>query len=167
MISVAGTAQQPASIHYTEVSCMTAGKMPVLQMQLNGIDGKNELRGYFRRAGTADWCMVIGDNLGSLSTVTMPVFDDGVELEYYFLVADGKRVVARSPKIYRCKVTQGCENPSSRHYINLRLDCSQNGAGSLPASMGAGYSLSESAVDTRPPRSTPDSPTGGGSTTQQ
>ena len=162
-VAVAGSAQQPASIDHTEVSCMTAGKMPVLQMKLNGGTENGELRGYFRRAGTSDWCMVVGDNLGPLSTVTMPVFEDGVELEYYFLVAEGKKVIARSQKIYRCKVTQSCENATARHFITMRMDCSQHGAGTLPSSMGAGYSMSESVVNNRPPSPTPDRPSGGGS----
>ena len=145
-------AQDGNVIEYDGASCFPAGEMPVLQVRTAE---KGELRAYFRHVNTTDWCSVVGVNLGSLSSVTMPKFESGADIEYYFLLIDGKRVVAKSPRIYRVHVNDKCtETPVARHTIIVMMDCATNGANSIPASMGAGYSVKNTPV--RP--ATPSSP---------
>jgi hypothetical protein len=143
------------SIDFTPVSCLRAGELPLLQLSLKepGI-----LRAYFRHVNTTDWCSVEGTNNGPLSNVTLPKFENGDEIEYFFLVIDGKRVVAKSPQIYRAKVANSCETPFARHSAMIMMDCGNGGPGSIPASMGAGYSVKGN--PSQPPSNgSPDSPT--------
>jgi hypothetical protein len=137
-------AEKDPTINYFPSGCMKAGEMPVMVMN---VTGNGELRGYFRRVNTADWCSVIGENRGALSTVTLPKFDEGQEIEYFFLLLDGRRVMARSPRIYRAKAEDSCETPIARRPLLLTMDCTTNGVGSMPAAMGAGFALSEKTED--------------------
>ena len=137
-ISVA--AEKDPTINYYPSNCLKAGEMPVMMMN---VTGKGELRGYFRRVNTTDWCSVIGDNRGALSAVTFPKFDDGHEIEYFFLLLDGRRVSARSPRIYRAKANGSCETPIARRQLLLTMDCATNGVGTMPAAMGAGFALND------------------------
>src|ERR1044071_5826523 len=89
--------EQRATIDYTPVTCLKAGELPLMQMN---VEGKGELRGYFRRLNTTDWCSVEGTNDGPLSRVVLPKFDQGEDIEYFFVLIQGRRVVARSPHIY-------------------------------------------------------------------
>ncbi len=141
-------------INYKPVSCMRGGELPVLQMQ---IEGKGELRAYFRRINTTDWCSVEGVNDGPLSRIVLPKFDTGDEIEYFIVLIDGRRVVARSPRIYRAKITANCETAWARHIIKIALSCGEDQTG-IPGSLGAGYSMSKKLVDEVPPFSTPDRP---------
>ena len=95
------------------------------------------LRAYFRRQGATDWCFVDGKNLGKVSQVTLPKFDPNEAIEYYFIVLDGKRIVAKSPKIYNARNEQHCDAPFARHAIMLTLECLPPGTN--PISMSAGY----------------------------
>jgi hypothetical protein len=126
--------------------------MPVLQVQ---VEDKGTLRAYFRRINTTDWCSVEGTNLGKLSSITLPKFETNDEIEYFFVVLDGKRIIAKSPQIYRVKATDSCETPWARHTLMLIMDCTENGPGSIPASMGAGFALKT----TTPTASSPSNPT--------
>ena len=141
-------------INYKPVNCMRGGELPVLQMQ---IEGKGELRAYFRRINTTDWCSVEGVNDGPLSRIVLPKFDTGDEIEYFIVLIDGRRVVARSPRIYRAKITANCETAWARHIIKIGLSCGEDQTG-IPSSLGAGYSMSKKLVDEVPPFSTPDRP---------
>src|SRR4051794_29081179 len=84
---------QGNAIDHTPGGCIRAGQSPL--MQLN-VDPKGELRAYFRRVNTTDWCSVEGKNLGPLSQVVLPKFDIGDEIEYFFVVLNGSKVVAKS-----------------------------------------------------------------------
>ncbi|HJQ36560.1 MAG TPA: hypothetical protein VKB93_05435 [Thermoanaerobaculia bacterium] len=141
-------------INYKPVACMRGGELPVLQMQ---VEGKGELRAYFRRINTTDWCSVEGVNDGPLSRIVLPKFDTGDEIEYFIVLIDGRRVVARSPRIYRAKITAVCETAWARHIIKIALSCGEDQTG-IPSSLGAGYSMSKKLVDEVPPFSTPDRP---------
>lgn len=145
------TAQGP--IHYTPVSCIRGGEMPVMQLQ---VGEKGELRAYFRRVNTTDWCSVEGVNDGPLSRVVLPKFETGDEIEYFFLLLDGKRVVARSEKMYRVRVSESCESPSARHMAMLTMSCGDNQA--IPSSMAAAYAIDDRFVAGNPPTGSPDSP---------
>jgi hypothetical protein len=135
------SAQQDGSINYSPVACFRGGELPLLQVQLKQA---GSLRAYFRRVNTTDWCSVEGTNAGPLSRVALPKFEDGDELEYFFLLLDGKRVVAKSPQIYRVHVGAKCETPYARHNAMVVMDCSTKGVNSIPSSMGAGYALKSS-----------------------
>lgn len=150
--ALAASAQDEGTIGYSPVSCVRAGEMPVLQVSLSQTGA---LRAFFRRVNTTDWCSVEGKNEGPLSSVTLPKFEANEEIEYYFLLIDGKRVMAKSPQIYRVKVTNACETPFARHILMLTMDCSNKGPGSMPASMGAGVALQSKIVP--PPDTSPSS----------
>jgi hypothetical protein len=60
---------QKTSIDFTPVSCIRAGELPLLQLK---IQGEGEVRGYFRKINTSDWCSVEGTNLGPVSRVVLP-----------------------------------------------------------------------------------------------
>ena len=54
------------SMDYTPFPCIKAGELPLLQLR---IEGEGELRSYFRRINSTDWCSVEGLNDGPLSRV--------------------------------------------------------------------------------------------------
>jgi len=147
--------ERPMSISHEPVVCIREGEMPSLQMK---VEGKGELRAYFRRINTTDWCSVEGVNDGPLSHVALPKFEGGDEIEYFFVLLEGRRVLARSTTIYRAKVTQACETPWVRYSMRLTMDCGENSAGSIPSSMGAGYSIRDVLVEDQPPFGSPDRP---------
>jgi hypothetical protein len=146
-LAFTASAQEEGSIGYSPVSCVRAGEMPVLQVSLSQT---GTLRAFFRRVNSTDWCSVEGKNEGPLSSVTLPKFEQNDEIEYYFLLIDGKRVMAKSPQIYRVKVTNACETPFARHVLMITMDCSNKGPGSMPASMGAGTALQSRIVPPDP-----------------
>src|SRR5215212_2747105 len=129
-------------INHTPVSCVRAGELPLLQVDATG---KGELRGYFRRINTTDWCSVEGTNDGPLSHVVLPKFENGDEVEYFFVLIDGSRVVARSPRIYRVRVNNECETAYARHLIRLTMNCGED-AQAIPSALSAGYLLGDEIV---------------------
>lgn len=153
LASTGGAAPRPA-LEFAPVSCIRAGELPLLQVR---VTGKGELRGYFRRMNTTDWCSVEGVNEGAMSRVVLPKFEPGDEIEYFFVLLEGRRVVARSQRIYRSVVNNECENPFARHVLRLALNCSDDPAG-IPSALGAGYSIEEEWVDGEPPVQSPDRP---------
>jgi hypothetical protein len=155
LFALGAGAQQKFVLEYTPVTCIRAGELPLLQLN---IEGEGEVRAYFRRINTSDWCSVEGTNLGPVSRVVLPKFDAGDEVEYFFVLIQGRRVMARSPRIFRSRVTADCELPWARHNYRLSLSCGTQENG-IPSSMGAGYSLEDSVIDDEPPYSTPDRPT--------
>ncbi|HKR66948.1 MAG TPA: hypothetical protein VJZ00_24690 [Thermoanaerobaculia bacterium] len=132
------SAQTKNSIEYMPVGCIRAGELPLLQLK---VEGKGEVRAYFRKINTSDWCSVEGTNLGPLSRIVLPKFDAGDEIEYFFVLIEGRRVLARSPRIFRARVTTDCDLPWARHNYQLALSCGNDENG-IPSSMGAGYSVS-------------------------
>jgi hypothetical protein len=152
--ATAAFAQQQGTIDYHAISCVRGGEMTVMQMS---VQDKGLLRAYFRRAGATDWCSVDGTNRGPLSTVTLPKFDEGDEIEYYFVVINGKQVVAKSPQIYRAKATSSCDANVARHVMSLPMECLPAGSNPIADSMAAGYALnSTTGVD--PEFASPDRP---------
>jgi hypothetical protein len=126
---------QGEMIEHNAVGCIRAGEAPLMQVS---VEPKGELRGYFRRVNTTDWCSVEGKNLGPLSNVVLPKFEVGDEIEYFFVVLQGKRVIAKSPRVYRAKATEGCENNIARHMLDVAIDCSRIDD-VLPAALEAAY----------------------------
>lgn len=145
---------QKSAIDYTPVGCIRGGELGLLQAR---VTGEGELRAYFRRINTTDWCSVEGTNDGPMSKVVLPKFDTGDEIEYFLVLIDGRRVVARSPRIYRTRVTAECESPSARHVIRLSLLCGDEAQG-IPMSMASGYALTQELIPGPPTFGSPDRP---------
>jgi len=148
------SAEVKSAIEHTPVSCIRGGELPLLQV---AVEGKGELRGYFRRINTTDWCSVEGTNDGPLSRVVLPKFENGDEIEYFFVLIDGVRVVARSPRIFRTRVTAECETAWARHILRLTMNCGED-AQAIPSSLGAGYALEDRLIKGNPPKTSPDAP---------
>lgn len=161
LVLVAGVAiaQQPPqipmtqpTIEYTPGTCVMGGEMPVFDVNVNH-DGL--LRAFFRRVGNTDWCSVDGTNNKKLSTVTLPKFEVGDEFEYYFVLIDGKRIIAKSPQIYHTKAEANCDAPFTRHAILVTMQCLPPGSAGMATSAAAGYAITTN--DVTPPAS-PDRP---------
>jgi len=151
---VAGTvfAQQQGTIDYKEVTCLPGGEMPLLMVKTHD---EGTLRAYFRKVGTADWCSVDGINEEGISNVILPKFNIGEEIEYYFIVLQRDRVMAKSPKLYRAKALDHCDTPVARHTMLLTLNCLPPSQNPMASSLAAGY-----AVKSNPPHNvSPESPT--------
>jgi hypothetical protein len=127
---------QPGSIVHTPPGCVTEGEMPIMNVETSD-DGL--LRAYFRRQGSTDWCFVDGSNLGKVSQVTLPKFDNNEQIEYYFVVIEGKRVIAKSPQIYTAKSEHRCDGTFARHAVMLTLECLPPGTNPSSSGMSAGY----------------------------
>lgn len=153
LATVNGDAQN-VSMSYTPVSCIKAGELPL--MQLN-IEGKGELRSYFRRINSTDWCSVEGTNDGPLSNVVLPKFENGDEIEYFFVLLQGRRVVTRSPRIYRARVSEDCQLPFARHVLRLSMSCGEEQQ-AIPGALGAGYAVDQQIILGDPPTGSPDRP---------
>lgn len=154
LLATVGGAEERISMDYSPVNCIRAGELPL--MQLN-IEGKGELRSYFRRINSTDWCSVEGLNDGPLSRVVLPKFENGDEIEYFFVLLQGRRVVARSPRIYRARVSDECQLPFARHVIRLSMSCGEE-VQAIPSALGAGYAVDEKLVAGDPPTGSPDRP---------
>jgi|SRR6266550_6807529 len=142
----AALAQPGDVLDYNPVQCMRGGDSAMLQLS---VSQPGELRCYFRHINSTEWCSVDGQNLGKLSTVVMPKFEVGDEIEYFFVLLDGKKVVAKSPEIYRSKNTSGCETNVARHSTSFTIDCGMGAAG-MPASNAAGMAFGSSAPTPNP-----------------
>lgn len=155
-LSAQDTQVKKASMQYTPIACIKGGELPLLQVNL---EGEGELRSYFRRLNSTDWCSVEGTNDGPLSRVVLPKFEAGDEIEYFFVLIQGRRVVARSPHIYRARVNTECNLPFARHIMQLALSCGDE-AQAIPAATAAGYSVSDTLVVTDPAPISEDTPNG-------
>lgn len=153
LVALSAVGQGKTGLDHTPVSCVRAGELPLLQVTTAA---EGELRGYFRRINTTDWCSVEGINDGPLSRVVLPKFESGDEIEYFFVLIDGVRVVARSTQIYRTRVTTDCSEAWARHMIRLTMNCGED-AQAIPSALGAGYLLGED-TDGDPPYASPDHP---------
>jgi hypothetical protein len=151
----AGAQPKKPVLTFTPISCVKSGELALLQLD---VAGKGELRAYFRRVNTTDWCSVEGTNEGPLSRVVLPKFETGDEIEYFFVLLDGRQVMARSPRMYRSTVSATCESPFARHVIKMSMNCGAE-ENAIPSSIGAGLALSESHVYDHPPYGSPDRPT--------
>jgi hypothetical protein len=153
-VALATGAEVKTGIEHSPIGCIRAGELPLLQVKT---ESKGELRGYFRRLNTTDWCSVEGTNEGPLSRVVLPKFENGDDIEYFFVLIDGVRVVARSPRIYRTRVTNDCQTASARHLIRLSMNCGDD-AQAIPSSLGAGFLVGDDIVRRLPPQRSPDTP---------
>ncbi len=151
-VAIAAPAQQQGVIEHTQPGCVRGGEMAVMHVTVHQ---EGTLQMYFRRTGSADWCMTEGTNAGPLSTVILPKFQTGNEVEYYFLLVQGRKVVAKSPVIYHVKNTDNCETQFARHAVLVTVDCLQPGGSPLSNSMGAGYSIKTAH---EPPKESPERP---------
>jgi hypothetical protein len=153
---VASAEQAPrarqATIEYTPGTCVLGGEMPVFNAALNH---SGLFRSFFRRVGSTDWCSVDGTNLGKLSTITLPKFEVGDEFEYYFVLIDNKRIIAKSPQIYHAKAESNCDAPFTRHATLVTMQCLPPGSNGMATSAAAGYALT---TNTNQPVPTPDNP---------
>jgi hypothetical protein len=129
---------QPGTIEHTPNGCLLEGEMAIMTVETsdNGL-----LRAYFRRQGSTDWCYVDGQNRGKASTVTLPKFDPNEQIEYYFVVLDGKRVMAKSPKIYTARNEQRCDTMFARHATMVTLECLPPGTNPISNSLNAAYAI--------------------------
>jgi len=154
LCGVAAFAQQQGSIEHTAESCILSGEMPIMNVSTadNGV-----LRAYFRRLGTADWCSVDGKNLGKGSSVTLPSFENGTDLEYYFVVLRGKQVIAKSPEIYRTKAMTRCDSPIARHATIPVMECLPAGQNPVADALNAAYHASKEKPG-KPPVGSPERP---------
>lgn len=129
-------AQKQGTIDYKPESCIVGDEMPVFRVSTHD---EGILRAFFRRVNTTDWCAVDGQNHNANSTVTLPKFVTGDEIEYYFIVLKGDEVVAKSPRIYRAKATDHCDAPYNRHALILTLECLPTAQNPLASSLAAAY----------------------------
>ncbi|HEX6098021.1 MAG TPA: hypothetical protein VF432_16965 [Thermoanaerobaculia bacterium] len=151
--ALTASAQLKTGVDHAPPACFRAGELPLLQVSTSG---KGELRGYFRRINTTDWCSVEGTNEGPLSRVVLPRFEAGDEVEYFFILIDGVRIVGRSPRIYRSRVSTDCQSASARHLIRLTMNCGDD-AQAIPSSLGAGLLMGD-ITPGNPPQISPDRP---------
>ena len=156
LVAFTMSAEVKSGLDHTPASCIRGGELPLLQVYA---EGKGELRGYFRRINTTDWCSVEGTNEGPLSRVVLPKFETGDEIEYFFVLIDGVRVVSRSARIYRTRVTADCQSATARHIVRLTMNCGDD-AQAVPSSLGAGFLMDDNLVEGNPPLVSPDSPNG-------
>ena len=129
-------ARRPA-LNFVPLDCVKSGELALLQVD---ITAPGELRAYFRRVNTTDWCSVEGTNEGPLSRVVLPRFESGDEIEYFFVLLEGNRITARSPRLYRSRVSTSCETPFARHVLPMMMNCSPDQS-AVPSSMSAAQSL--------------------------
>ena len=148
------SAEVKNGINHTPLACIRAGELGLLQVKTAS---KGELRGYFRRINTTDWCSVEGTNDGVMSNVVLPKFENGDEIEYFFVIVDGTRIMARSPRIYRVRVASECETPFARHMIRMTLNCGEDTQAFTAAVMG-GYLVGDDIVGVTPRTVSPDQP---------
>jgi len=145
-------AQQQGTIDFKEETCFPGGEMPLIKVVTHD---EGTLRAYFRKVGTADWCSVDGMNEHGLSNIILPKFEMGEEIEYYFIVLQGDRVMAKSPKLYRSKAIDHCESPVARHTMLLTLQCLPPVQNPMASSLAAGYA----AKSNTPHNVSPEQPT--------
>lgn len=146
-------AAQPGTIEHNPPGCMLEGEMAIMSVETSD-DGL--LRAYFRRQGSTDWCFVDGKNLRKVSQVTLPKFDIGEEIEYYFVVLDGKRIIAKSPKIYNARNDHHCDAQFARHATIVTLECLPPGTN--PSSMTPFYAAGSVVGQEPPPVQSPEKP---------
>lgn len=130
-------------IIYAPVDCIRAGSPAILHLN---VTEKGKLIVYFRKVNASDLCSLDGENRGPNSTAMLPEFAAGDEIEYFFVVVDGKRVVAKSTDVYRVKVTEQCQTAWARHVDFMTMMCGRDGRNAMGSSIRAGYALNESAT---------------------
>ena len=153
-LSLPMLAETKSAVEHSQPACIKAGELPLFQVK---VQGEGELRGYFRRVNSTDWCSVIGTNEGALSRVVLPKFENGDEIEYFFVLSDGGDIRGRSPRIYRVRVNAQCDLPWARHIAPLSVSCGDD-AQAIPNALSAGYLVGEELISKDPPQVSPDRP---------
>jgi len=151
LVAAAAFAQKQGTIEHKPEACVPGGEMPLMKVVTHD-DGV--LRSYFRRFGATDWCSVDGLNAGIASNVILPKFEKGDEIEYYFVVLQKDRIMAKSPQIYRTKATEQCDSPVARHNNLITLECLPPVQNPVASSLAAGYN----ATANTPNQVSPESP---------
>jgi hypothetical protein len=154
LAAVSASPQQQGTIDHKPTACVVSNELPLMTVS-TADDGL--LRAYFRRSGTTDWCSVDGENHGKASSVVLPRFDAGTEIEYYFVVLRGRQVIAKSPQIYRVKATDKCEAPIARHSASLAMECLPPAQNPIATAMNAGYHA-QNENPGKPPVQSPEKP---------
>ena len=80
---------------------------------------------------------------------------DGDEFEYYFVLIDSKRIIAKSPQIYHTKAEAICDAPFTRHATLVTMQRLPPGSNPMATSAGAGYAITG---NNTPPVASPDNP---------
>ena len=153
--ALTASAQLQPQIDFTPVSCFRAGEMAVLPLS---VDRAGTIRAFFRHVGTTDWCSVDGDNRGKLSSVILPEFQTGDAIEYYFVLLQGKVVVAKSQNLYRSTVNTVCDTPVARHELQVAMECLPRGANPVAQAIGAGLAMKSTTDHSRPREASPKCP---------
>src|SRR5262249_43483615 len=154
LVAVTASPQQQGTIEYTPVTCFVSGELPILTV---GVVDSGLLRAYFRRNGATDWCSVDGQNLGKASSVVLPKFENGADIEYYFVVLKGRQVIAKSPTIYKTRATDKSAPPFARHSINLAMECLPPSQNPIASALNAGF-RTESTTEDKTRRQSPERP---------
>ena len=154
LVAVSAFPQQQGTIEHTASKCILGNELPKLAVSTVD-DGL--LRAYFRRTGTTDWCSVDGENHGKESSVILPRFQSGTEIEYYFVILRGRQVVAKSPQIYRVKAMDKCDAPFARHSASLAMECLPPPQNPVANAIYAGYNAKKEKPG-KPPVQSPEKP---------
>lgn len=154
LLAPAAFSQEPNAIQYQPITCILPNEQAVLQLKV-AIPG--EIRAYFRYVDTPDWCWVEGNNYGPASTVTLPEFRPGSEIEYFFVVLENKRVMAKSATLYRAKTDDHCQTLVARHSLEFAVDCTHEVSGTANSFI-AGNAVTKDIPP--PPHVSPDTPVG-------
>jgi hypothetical protein len=144
LVAATATPQQQGTIDFNQPSCFISNELPILSVST--VDS-GLLRAYFRRTGATDWCSVDGQNLGKASSVVLPRFENGAEIEYYFVVLKGRQVIAKSATIYKSRATEKCDTPFARHSINLVMECLPASQNPIASALNAGYHAASTTED--------------------
>lgn len=153
--ALTASAQLQPQIDFTPVSCFRSGEMPVLAV---GVDRPGTLRAFFRHVGTTDWCSVDGENRGKVSSIVLPEFNTGDDIEYYFVLLQGKVVVAKSQQLYRSAVNSVCDTPFDRHALRIVTECLPPGQNPVAEAVGAGLAMKATTDHNRPREASPKCP---------
>ena len=98
-----------------------------------------------------------GALLSGNHVVVLPRFDDGTEVEYYFVVLQNRQVIAKSPVIYKTRTTQTCQTTFERHSVNLLMECLPPTQNPIATAMNASFHTGSTTAD-KPSKQSPEKP---------
>lgn len=141
---------QSSRIDHAPLPCLRGGRAYALSV---ATPAAGELRLFFRKSNST-WCSVVGTNRRDTSFVALPTLKDGDELEYFFVLVEKNRVIARSPEMYRVRVSDRCDSMPLRSIDTPPSECSEQ-TNILGAANAAAYALP---VTGEPQPGSPDQP---------
>jgi hypothetical protein len=141
---------QSARIDHTPLPCLRGGRVYALAAST---PAAGELRLFYRKSNTT-WCSVVGTNRRDTSFVPLPKLADGDELEYFFVLVEKNRVIARSPEIYHVRVSDRCDSLPLRNMETPPSECTEQ-TNMIGAANAAAYALP---VTGEPQPGSPDQP---------